>query len=760
MSLDPLCEPAHRCLMALYARAGRRSAALRQYRACTRALERELGVSPSEETRALYERIRAEGLPPAEEAPAAPVPTPVPDRSEEPGAPPLSPTIPDVTELPEPEGAPFVAREGELARLRRYLQEAHAGRGQVALVVGEAGSGKTALLHEFARLAQEEWADLVVAGGTCDAYTGTGDPYRPFREMLSLLAGDLRAGSLGMVSAENARRLRALLPAAVEAVLDWGSDLVDTLIPGAALTRRVSGLEPPRADWLDRLARIRERQARRSAALGGAEGALSEQTTNVLEALARERPLLLVVDDAQWADGGSIHLLFHLGRRLARSRILFAVAYRPEDVALGRDGGRHPLEPAIHELTRTYGEIQVDLDRAGGARFVEALLDAEPNRLGAGFRERLARRTGGHALFTVELLRSMQERGDLVCDEGRRWVEGAALDWEALPARVEAVIEERVGRLDGELRDLLEVASVEGERFTAQAVARALGQPERAVLRALPQELGKRHRLVWEEGEVQAGERFLTRYRFAHALFQRYLYDGLNAGERRLLHGEVGSALEGLWGQRSSEVAVELAHHYAEGGQAEKAVEYLLQAGETARLSYANEEAEAHFQRALGLLEGTPLGGTRRDWRLAALTGLSRICLGVGKPVEGERCVREAIVLGREIGLAPRALVRLYYWLQEMLYWQDRGDEILDTAKEGLALLGEDDESVEAVLMMDHVYVGYNSIGSWQESTRYAQKVARVLPGLPYSEDLRAVYVHFFYILSLDKRLWPRQSPR
>jgi len=117
-------------------------------------------------------------------------------------------------------------------------------------------------------------------------------------------------------------------------------------------------------------------------------------------------------------------------------------------VSLGRGGERHPLEPVLNELKRYLGDVWVDLaqtEKAEGRQFVDALLDSEPNRLGEGFRQALFRHTGGHPLFTIELLREMQERGDLIEDEGR-WVEGPTLNWGALPARVQGVIEERIGR--------------------------------------------------------------------------------------------------------------------------------------------------------------------------------------------------------------------------------------------------------------------------------------------------------------------------
>ena len=140
---------------------------------------------------------------------------------------------------------------------------------------------------------------------------------------------------------------------------------------------------------------------------------LFEQYTQVLQTVAQRHPLILVLDDLQWADAGSISLLFHLGRKLTGSRILIVGAYRPEDVALGWGDEQHPLESVVYEFRRNWGDISIDLTQAEGRQFVDAFLDTEPNRLGTAFRDILYQHTGGHPLFTVELLRGLQERGDL-----------------------------------------------------------------------------------------------------------------------------------------------------------------------------------------------------------------------------------------------------------------------------------------------------------------------------------------------------------
>ncbi|MFQ5855566.1 MAG: ABC transporter substrate-binding protein, partial [Anaerolineae bacterium] len=276
-----------------------------------------------------------------------------------------------------------------------------------------------------------------------------------------------------------------------------------------------------------------------------------------------------------------------------------------DEVALGRGGERHPLEKVLTECKRYYGDIWVDLEEGkdvDGRQFVDALLDTEPNRLGEAFREALFRHTLGHPLFTVELLRDMQERGDLVQDEESRWIEGPALDWKALPARVEGVIEERIGRLEEELRKTLTVASVEGEDFAAQVVARVREADERSLVRQLSRELDKKHRLVGERGSQQVGRHRLYLYRFRHTLFQQHLYNGLGEIEREMLHGEIAAVLEELYKRRTDEIAVQLAHHWLRAGEDEKAAGYMLTAGDQARALYAHTEAEQFYQAAVRIL--------------------------------------------------------------------------------------------------------------------------------------------------------------
>jgi len=519
----------------------------------------------------------------------------------------------EVEETPAPV---FVGRERELARLEGYLDQARAGRGGIVFITGGPGRGKTALLQAFAKRGMESYPDLIVTSGKCNAYTGVGDPYLPFREVLSDLTGDVQAKwAAGAISPDYAKRLWKVLPETTQALVDHSPDLVEVFISGKGLVSRASLAVPEQRGLLQAIKALAERDR----ALPGdmEQRALFEQYLNLLCELASRRPLLILLDDLQWADTASLNLLFQLGRELTGGRILVVGAYRPEEVDLGRGGERHPLEEILAELKRLYGDVWIDLSltqEEEERRFVEAFLDSEPNQLGDVFREALSDHTGGHPLFTVELLREMQERGNLVRDEAGYWIEGEALNWNLLPARVDGVIEARIGRLEDELRDILTVASVEGEDFTAQVIARVKEASERGLVRQLSGDLDKVHRLVTERGKLQISGQRLYLYRFQHHLFQKFLYNGLGENEREMLHGDVGEVLEELYGDQSGEVAAQLAWHFSEAGEVDKAIHYLLLAGDRARVVYAYQEAVEFYQRAIVFLKDCG------DYELAART--------------------------------------------------------------------------------------------------------------------------------------------
>jgi tetratricopeptide (TPR) repeat protein len=504
----------------------------------------------------------------------------------------------------------FVSREKELGKLEAFLNEAVAGRGRVCFVTGEAGFGKTSLALAFARQAQQRHAELLVAMGACDAQTGLSDPYLPFRELLGMLTGEVNERVADVAtSEENAQRLRDFLRVSKSLIAEIGPDLVDIFLPGVGLVTKAGAIVAGERHGL------RRRPAPQMAARGvtttpevspmADQGRVFEQVTAVLLEMAKQRPMILLLDDVHWIDESSASLLFHLARRVEKSRILVVCTYRSEELAFARSEWRHPLPKIVSEIKRQYGDVAVvlgDETQEETLAFIEALVDSESNRLDADFRHQLHERTRGHPLFATELLRDMQERGDLVKDDTGHWVPGPALDWNALPARVEGVLEERIARIRTEVQELLTIASVEGETFTAQVIGRLKQIDDRQLLRILSQELDHQHRLVSEAGVDRVGTTRISQFRFRHQMFRKYFYDTLGASERELLHEDVASVLETLYAGRTEKIAVQLAHHYDFARLDLKAAQAYLQAGRGAMAMYANREALALAQRGIDCL--------------------------------------------------------------------------------------------------------------------------------------------------------------
>jgi len=645
-----------------------------------------LDIAPEEYDR-LITFARAERY---SDRPAPPPPAARPTRS---------PSAPVVTTLPPPflaqdpssvEPAPvFVARERELAELETALDTARSGRGQILFVIGGAGRGKTMLVQEFARRVQAADTEVIVVSGYCNAHTGLGDPYLPFREVLNLLTGDVEPKwAAGLIPSAHARRLWEFMPRTVPALVKQAPDLIGSFVSAEPLLERATAFAPANAPWFKQLLTMTAYDP----SAGLEQKQILAQYTALLKTVAAQRPLLLILEDLHWVDASSNALLFHLSQEVARDRILIVGSYRPDEVALSRGEVRHPLADIMGELKRRHGDIWLDLGDlapAEGQRFVQAYLDTEPNRLGRAFREALFRHTEGHALFTVELVREMQERGDLRQDAEGYWVEGEAIDWAKLPARVEGVIEKRISRLTEELQAILTIASVEGEIFTAEVVARVQQLNERGLVQQLSRELDKQHRLVTAQALEGLGRQRRSLYRFRHHLFQHYLYHNLDAMERAYLHEAVGLALEALYGEQTEQVAVQLARHFEQAGLTEKAVTYLLQAGKRAGRLSANEEAIGHLSRGLELLKTLPDTPERTHQELDFQIALGNALVatkGFAAPEVGQ-IYRQARELCQELGetseLFPvlHGLHRFYLSQGELPIARELAEQILRLAQ-------------------------------------------------------------------------------
>ncbi len=563
LNLEPENEEAHRQRMFILAANGHRTAALDQYHRCQRMLSAEFDTIPVAETRTLYEEIKAGKFDKASlESTLTVSPQPLLSRL---GQSDLSSHLPPI----------FVGCEQEMVQLETFLQTMLAGHGQVVFINGEAGSGKTALITEFARRAHAIVPDLVVASSRCTQLTTSDNLLLPFCELLALLIGLSEAGYVGEGrTAENIQRLRGVSAIALEILNSQGPDLIPQFISSTGLLTRLKTLRAEPTPWRHELETLATRKATSAGEVAAPQSTLFQQLTNVLNTLASQRPLLLVLDDLQWADAASLSLLVHLGSRLLQSRILIVGLYRSEDLAVDDAGKQHPLTSIVHNLQRYNGDIQIKLDHTQPQerwQFVNDLLDAQPNQFDHQFRQTLFQCTRGQPLFTVELLRHLPLEATRLQETTMHWFS----DQQKLPASIQGMIAQRIHQLPTALREILMIASLAGESFILEAVARVQGVATGWLISRLSHALDRQYHLISAQDCQSIGQQRLTQYRFQHPLVQQYLYYSLDEVERQYWHEELGNALEELYGEQRHQVAAQIARHFSSAGRPEKAAPYL-----------------------------------------------------------------------------------------------------------------------------------------------------------------------------------------
>jgi hypothetical protein len=279
------------------------------------------------------------------------------------------------------------------------------------------------------------------------------------------------------------------------------------------------------------------------------------------------------------------------------------------------------------------------------------------------------------------------------------------LDWSALPSRVEGVIEERIARLPRELREMLQVASVQGEAFSAEILARVQDMADREVIWQLSRELQRRHRLVSAGGLVQIGRVRLSRYHFAHNLFQHYLYDSLSEAERVYLHQSIGQVLETMFTGQTEEVAAQLARHFEEASIPAKAAAYRLQAGNRARRVSAHHEATDHLTRGLELAADLSPGTERMQLELDLQVSLGKALLalyGYASP-QVDQVFASARELCHALGDPPQLIQIL---LAQAVFHLTRGDlkTAYDDAQQVLLLAQQSGDA--RFMLTSHLIVG------------------------------------------------------
>jgi tetratricopeptide (TPR) repeat protein len=447
-----------------------------------------------------------------------------------------------------------VGREAELGALSAATKRVgHAEGREVVLVSGEAGVGKTTLVAEAARAAFDDGACVLF--GHCEEDLAV--PYRLFAE------------SVGHYTTHAAE---AQLLAHVDA---HGSELA-RLVP--VLASRLQDLPPPTATDADT-----ERYL------------LFAAVVDLLAVASQSHPVVLVLDDLQWADKGSLLLLRHLITAELPMRLLVLATYRDSELSYS-----HDLLNILGALHKQSGVTRIELtglDDTGVISLMEAAAGHTLDDGGVDLAHAVYRETDGNPFFVSEVLRHLSETGAIYQDASGRWEANVSLEDTALPDSVRVVIGGRVGRLGEDAERVLTQAAVIGHEFDLDLLARCTGTSEDDLLDVLDQATAAA--LVREQADLPG------RYRFAHALIRRTLYEDVGPTRRARAHRRVGEALEALCGDRPGARVGELAHHWFSATQpvdVSKAIDYARQAADAALAALAPDEAANYFSQALQLL--------------------------------------------------------------------------------------------------------------------------------------------------------------
>jgi len=578
LALDALHEPAHRQLMLLYAWAGQRAAALRQYREAVRVLDQELSVAPLAETTGLYEAIKENRVPPAPQRAGQPT---LPGAADDTGGP--QPTAEAETAGRQPSLAlasptpdrPLVGRGAEWSTLLANYAAARDGR--LVVIEGEAGIGKTRLAESFTAHARQRGARTAQAR----CYEGEQNlAYGPFVEGLRVVLGysDQPAAWLARLAPHTITEVSRLLPELATARPD---------LPAAA------PLDSP-----------------------GAQGRFFDSLRQVLLAAlspapGNSAPGVLLIDDVQWIDDASLDLLTYLARRLAGQPLLLLVTWRDEQVPPG-----HRLRQLLAETGRAGRAASMTLSRLSRAAVTELVTAAWTGDHAAGEQrpaldaatiERLYRESEGLPFFVIEYLDALAQSGD----QPATW---------SLPGGVRSLLQTRLARVDAASWQLLSTAAVIGRWFDFDSLHTASGRSDDETVSGLEalMALG-----VVAEVDTPGRGQEPPRYDFQHEKLRTLVYEETSLARRRLLHRRVAEALAArarrqsgaqagshasghASGHASAETSLgaaasQIAQHYQQAGHDAEAAEYYRLAGEHARALFANSEALGHFRAALAL---------------------------------------------------------------------------------------------------------------------------------------------------------------
>lgn len=690
VALDRLHEPAHQQLMRLYAQLGRRHDALRQYRACAETLDDELGISPSPETELLYQRIAGGDV--SLPAAASPKPAWLP---------------PALTVVEVKHGAPLAGRGEELDLIRAKIDASWHGEGQILLLAGVSGVGKTRVAYEALRSAAQSGITTLLGA----AYEQEGHlAYHPF----------------------------------IEAIDRYLTDQQRPLDQNPITYYKPLGATDPQQEHT----------------------ALFKATAMFFATLAKNNPVLLMLDDLHDADDASLSMFHYLARQ-TRSFPLVLLATYNTDIPIS---GVSPFGSLLNALYREQLSEVIDLSPLSEDAAAEIVNHTLAGRADPRLVKTIYDATEGNPFYVQEISRAMSKDEHLVqVGDGLRLRPEATVQ---IPARLQDLLRERVQRLGKVVESTLSAAAVVGREFRFAVLKHVTDLPDDELFDVLDTALSA-HLLQ----ETDTG------YRFRHALIRHALYEALSRRRRKWLHGRAAGAIEVLYAGQAGGLQPHvdaLAHHYDLSDQRDKTLPYLVQAAHKAAGLFALEIASDYLERAIGLMDelgiedpaarwplleklGTwakVLADTSRavssyqqalalpatgDWqpslgdRVRLHRSVARSLIAAGRMAEAEQNLQTAIELVADMDQASLDYANILYDVALWHWHNDAYQEAYTAAQRSLEIAEKIDDTTARAQAYEMLALACHSLGEWQQGLGFEQQRSLLIgPNLDVTEAFDA----------------------
>jgi predicted ATPase/DNA-binding winged helix-turn-helix (wHTH) protein len=585
--------------------------------------------------------------------------------------------------IPPPAPTGVVGRETALTQMRKWLERALEGKRQIAFVIGEAGIGKTTLVELFLQEISSD-VNIAVGRGQCLEQYGAGEAYLPVLDAFARLCREPGRGQVIEVLRKHAPTWLAQMPSLISAA---------------------------------------ERENLHQQLLGATRERMLREMAEAVEVLTVFTPLVLVLEDLHWSDYSTLALISYLARRRESARLMVVATYRPVEVILSE----HPLKGIKQELQMHRLCEELPLEYLTQETVKEFLAVRFPdNQFPTKLVQLIHQHTSGNPLFMSNMLDYLLDEQVIVEQQGEWQLRVDLAEVElGVPENIRHLIEKQIERLTPEEQRVLEAASVVGLECSAVAIAAALNDDILRVEECC-EGLARQHQFLSPPYIVDLPDGTVTtRHKFTHMLYLDVLYSRIALTRRSQMHSRISLSGETIYGEQVSEIAAELAVHFQQGRDWNKAIKYLLMAAENASRRFANYEALALARKGLELLltlEKTP-ERMAQELTLRMILGASLMAIKGFAAAEVEEVYRPA----RQLCQHPGDSLQLFkvLWSLGLFYlFRTELQKSLDIAEQLLPIAEKREDSILMTEAHRALGVTFVALGKFSEALEHLNESA------------------------------------